>query len=252
MLVGPNCLGVVDNTHRAVPGLRPVPRRARWRCCSQSGNLALELEQRLAAHGLGFSRFVSLGNQADVTLVDLVASCAEHEPTRAIAVYAEDFGDGRAFAAAAAAAGKPVVLLSAGGSAAAARSAASHTGALTSSADVVAAACRDAGVHLVRTPTELTAALVALTGTRRSAGRRVAVLTDGGGHGAIAANVAERAGLDVAELSEPHPGRAAPGAVGAVRGGQPGRPGRDGRAGPAVLRRRRRDPADRSGASTPC
>ena len=168
---------------------------------SQSGNLALELDQRLAGHGRGFSRFVSIGNQADVTLVDLLDSCAGHEPTRAIAVYAEDFGDGRALAAAAARAGKPVVLLSAGGGAAAARSAASHTGALTSPLDVVTAACRDAGVHLVDTPAELTAVLVSLTGSRRAAGRRVAVLTDGGGHGAIAAGVAERAGLDVVELS---------------------------------------------------
>lgn len=101
---------------------------------------------------MGFSRFVSLGNQADVTLVDLVEDAARHDATRAIAVYAEDFGDGRAFAEAAAAAGKPVVLLTAGRGAASARSAQSHTGALTTSADVVAAACRDAGVELVATP----------------------------------------------------------------------------------------------------
>lgn len=202
VLVGPNCLGLVDTTTELYLSSDPF-RPGTVALLSQSGNLALELDQRLAAHDLGFTRFVSLGNQADVTLVDLLASCAAHEPTRAVAVYAEDFGDGRAFAAAAAAAGKPVVLLSAGGSAAATRSAASHTGALTSPFDVVAAACRDAGVHLVHTPTELTAVLAAVTGPRRSAGRRVAVLTDGGGHGAVAAGVAERAGLAVAELSTP-------------------------------------------------
>ena len=200
VLVGPNCLGVVDHTTELYLTSEPF-RSGTVALLSQSGNLALELDQRLAGHGRGFSRFVSIGNQADVTLVDLLDSCAGHEPTRAIAVYAEDFGDGRALAAAAARAGKPVVLLSAGGGAAAARSAASHTGALTSPLDVVTAACRDAGVHLVDTPTELTAVLVSLTGSRRAAGRRVAVLTDGGGHGAIAAGVAERAGLDVVELS---------------------------------------------------
>jgi acyl-CoA synthetase (NDP forming) len=200
VLVGPNCLGVVDHTTELYLTSEPF-RSGTVALLSQSGNLALELDQRLAGHGRGFSRFVSIGNQADVTLVDLLDSCAGHEPTRAIAVYAEDVGDGRALAAAAARAGKPVVLLSAGGGAAAARSAASHTGALTSPLDVVTAACRDAGVHLVDTPTELTAVLVSLTGSRRAAGRRVAVLTDGGGHGAIAAGVAERAGLDVVELS---------------------------------------------------
>ena len=75
---------------------------------SQSGNLALELELRFTAHGLGFSRFVSFGNQADVSLVDLIDDCAAHERTSAIAVYAEDFADGRGFAVAAAVAPWPI------------------------------------------------------------------------------------------------------------------------------------------------
>ncbi|MFF8837493.1 acetate--CoA ligase family protein [Streptomyces sp. NPDC015130] len=202
VLVGPNCLGIADNTtelylasDRFAPG--------RVALLSQSGNLALELQLRGAPHGLGFSRFVSLGNQADVTLVDLVEDCARHEPTSVIAVYAEDFGDGRAFARAAAEAGKPVVLLTAGRGTASARSAQSHTGALTTSADVVAAACRDAGVELVRTPREMTVVLAALAGGRRTTGRRTAVLTDGGGHGAVASDAAEDAGLDVPELGAP-------------------------------------------------
>ncbi|MFI9649243.1 acetate--CoA ligase family protein [Streptomyces sp. NPDC052040] len=202
VMVGPNCLGIADNTtglHLASDTFAS----GRVALLSQSGNLALELQLRFEPHCLGFSRFVSLGNQADITLVDLLADCARHDGTEAIAVYAEDFGDGRAFAEAAADAGKPVVLLSAGRGAASARSAQSHTGALTTSADVVAAACRDAGVELVATPRELTVALAALKGGRRAGGRRVAVLTDGGGHGVIAADVAEAAGLTVPELREP-------------------------------------------------
>ncbi|MFJ7775928.1 acetate--CoA ligase family protein [Streptomyces yangpuensis] len=199
VLVGPNCLGIADNTtelylasDRFAPGGVAL--------LSQSGNLALELQLRGEPYGLGFSRFVSLGNQADVTLVDLVEDCARHRATSAIAVYAEDFGDGRAFATAAAAAGKPVVLLTAGRGSASARSAQSHTGALTTSADVVAAACRDAGVELVRTPREMTVVLAALAAGPRTSGRRTAVFTDGGGHGAVAADAAEDAGLNVPEL----------------------------------------------------
>ncbi|MEU8845333.1 acetate--CoA ligase family protein [Streptomyces sp. NPDC048564] len=202
VMVGPNCLGITDNTtdlflacDTFTPGGVAL--------LSQSGNLALELQLRFRPHGLGFSRFVSLGNQADVTLVDLLADCARHEGTRAIAVYAEDFGDGRAFAEAAADAGKPVVLLTAGRGDASARSAQSHTGALTTSADVVTAACRDAGVELVATPRELTVAMAALSGAKRASGRRVAVLTDGGGHGVVAADAVEAAGLTVPELHEP-------------------------------------------------
>ncbi|MEV5101560.1 acetate--CoA ligase family protein [Streptomyces massasporeus] len=202
VMVGPNCLGIADNTtdlflasDTFTPGGIAL--------LSQSGNLALELQLRFRPHHLGFSRFVSLGNQADVTLVDLLADCARHEGTRAIAVYAEDFGDGRAFAEAAADAGKPVVLLTAGRGDASARSAQSHTGALTTSADVVTAACRAAGVELVATPRELTVAVAASIGGRRAAGRRVAVLTDGGGHGVVAADAVEAAGLAVPELREP-------------------------------------------------
>ncbi|MFG2196475.1 acetate--CoA ligase family protein [Streptomyces sp. NPDC048639] len=199
VLVGPNCLGIADNTtelYLASDTFAP----GGVALLSQSGNLALELQLRCAPHGLGFSRFVSLGNQADVTLVDLVEDCARHDDTRAIAVYAEDFGDGRAFAEAAAAAGKPVVLLTAGRGTASARSAQSHTGALTTSADVVAAACRDAGVELVATPREMVVVLAALSGARRTAGRRTAVFTDGGGHGVIAADAAEAADLSVPEF----------------------------------------------------
>lgn len=202
VMVGPNCLGIADNTtdlflasDTFTPGGVAL--------LSQSGNLALELQLRFRPHGLGFSRFVSLGNQADVTLVDLLADCARHDDTHAIAVYAEDFADGRAFAEAAATAGKPVVLLTAGRGDASARSAQSHTGALTTSADVVTAACRDAGVELVATPRELTVVLAASHGGRRAAGRRVAVLTDGGGHGVIAADAVEAAGLAVPELRSP-------------------------------------------------
>ncbi|MGW7369819.1 acetate--CoA ligase family protein, partial [Streptomyces sp. NPDC054841] len=199
VLVGPNCLGIADNTTELYLASDTFTHGG-VALLSQSGNLALELQLRMEPHGLGFSRFVSLGNQADVTLVDLVEDCARHEATSAIAVYAVDFGDGRAFARAAAAAGKPVVLLTGGRGTASARSAQSHTGALTTSADVVAAACRDAGVALVATQREMAVVLAARSAGSRARGRRTAVFTDGGGHGVIAADAAEAAGLDVPEL----------------------------------------------------
>ena len=83
-------------------------------------------------YGLGFSRFASSGNQADLDLAELVSSYAAHEASRLIAIYAEDFRDGRGFMRAARDAGKPVVLMSAGRSAAGARTAYGHTGALVS------------------------------------------------------------------------------------------------------------------------
>ena len=204
VLVGPNCLGLVDNTtatylssNQFVPGEVAV--------LSQSGNLAIELDRLLAARGMGISRFVSLGNQADVGLVELIDACTADPATSAIAVYVEDFRDGRGFvdaAAAAVAAGTPVVVLAAGASTAAARGAQSHTGSLTSDAAVITSACAVAGAVQVRTPRELADVLLALQQPAVARGRRVAVLTDGGGHGVIACDVAEAAGLDVPAFSE--------------------------------------------------
>ncbi len=126
--------------------------------------------------------------------------------TRAVAVYAEDVVDGRGFVGAAralAAAGKPVVLMSPGRSAAAARSAVSHTGSMTSASHVVDAACAAGGVRRTENPTHMADLLEGLLGQRRMPGRSVAVVTDGGGHGAIAADALEVAGLDTPTLEQP-------------------------------------------------
>ena len=245
VLVGPNCLGIVDTTtglqlaHAVLPAGDVA-------VLSQSGNLVLDLAGLLADRGLGVSRFVSLGNQADLGVVDLLHACVDHEGTRAVAVYTEDVVDGRAFLDAARAlrdAGKPVVLLAPGRTEAAVRSAASHTGSLTSSSMVVDAACAAVGAHRVDHPTQMADLLVALRAPRRMPGRRVAILTDGGGHGAVAADALAAAGLRTPVLTGPVTDRARGGAVGAGDGHQPGRPRRRGRAGRRELRARRPDPA---------
>ncbi|GAB2444493.1 acetate--CoA ligase family protein [Nocardioides hungaricus] len=203
VLVGPNCLGVVDTTtglqlaHAVLPAGDVA-------VLSQSGNLVLDLAGLLADRGLGVSRFVSLGNQADLGLVDFLHACVGHDGTRAVAVYTEDVVDGRAFLEAARAlrdAGKPLVLLAPGRTEAAVRSAASHTGSLTTSSMVVDAACAAVGAHRVDHPTQLADLLVALREPRRMPGRRAVVLTDGGGHGAVAADTLAAAGLRLPVLT---------------------------------------------------
>ncbi len=130
---------------------------------------------------------------------------AADDRTRVIAVYCEDFRDGRAFARAgegALAAGKQVVLLAAGASPAGARAAASHTGALASDSAAVDAACRAAGIQRVATPKELVDTALACLGTHRPRGRRIAVVGDGGGTGVVTADLATAAGLELPELSD--------------------------------------------------
>ena len=204
VLLGPNCLGVYDAAAELDLGandLTPGPIGV----ISQSGNLALEISLLAADYGLGVSRFASLGNQADLTATDLVEVFAEDAATRVLAVYAEDFRDGRAFARAGQAAveaGTPVVLLAAGASEAGARAARSHTGALVSDLAAVDAACRAAGIVRVSTPKELVDVAQALLATSRPRGRRVAIVGDGGGTGVIAADLATDLGLDLPTLSE--------------------------------------------------
>ncbi len=200
VLLGPNCLGVFDAAAGLDLGWSALP-TGPIGLVSQSGNLALEVAQLACARGLGFSRFASLGNQADLVAADLIEELGRHEPTKVIALYVEDFRDGRAFVGAAASAGKPVVLLAGGVGGASAAAAVSHTGALVSDARAIAAACRVAGIVQVATPKQLVDAAQALLPGRLSHGRRVGVYADGGGHGVVAADVVEAAGLVVPELS---------------------------------------------------
>jgi acyl-CoA synthetase (NDP forming) len=128
-----------------------------------------------------------------------------HSSTKVIAVYCEDFRDGRRFAQAALDArnaGKPVVLLTVGASEASARQASSHTASLVSSSDVVDAACAAGGIIRVHTPSQMADAVALLREAPIAQGRKVAIITDGGGHASIAADVAESMDLSVVHLSE--------------------------------------------------
>src|SRR5262245_9694021 len=144
VLLGPNCLGVFDRDAELDLAAWAEFPAGDIGLIAQSGNLSLELGLLAAGEGLGFSRFASLGNQADVDAAELLDDFARHDASRLVALYVEDFRDGRAFARAARDAGKPVVLLTAGASDAGARAARSHTGALVSDPTCVdaARACR--------------------------------------------------------------------------------------------------------------
>ncbi len=204
VLIGPNCLGIHDSgaqlelcSEELEPGAIGL--------ISQSGNLALEIGMVGAEFGLGFSRFVSLGNQADVQAAELIESFAAHEPTRLIAVYCEDFRDGREFARAGKAAveaGTPVVLLAGGATEASARAARSHTGALASDLESIRAACLAAGIELVASPKEVVDVAMGLLSHRRPKGRRIALAADGGGHTVVASDLVIAQGLELPELSD--------------------------------------------------
>jgi acyl-CoA synthetase (NDP forming) len=203
LLLGPNCLGLLD-THAGLNATGGEQPSGGVSLVSQSGNLALEVGLMLAAERQGFARFASVGNQADLTIPDVLWSLVDHEPTRVVTAYVEDPKDGRAFVAAVRAlaeAGKPPLVIKAGRTDVGARAAQSHTGSLAGEARVFAAALRDAGGIPVSSPGELVDRARALLGGARSRGRRVAVLADGGGHGVLAADLLTDAGFELAPLA---------------------------------------------------
>jgi acyl-CoA synthetase (NDP forming) len=203
VLVGPNCLGIFDADSELELASNDLP-AGTIAMISQSGNLALEISVLMRETGLGFSRFVSLGNQADLTAAELIEATTAHDRTAGIALYVEDFRDGRAFVRAAneaRAAGKPVVLLTASGHEAAARAVRSHTGALASDDAAIEAACLATGIERVSSPRQLVDVMQGLIRCPPSRGRRVGIMGDGGGHGGIAASLAAKAGLEVPELT---------------------------------------------------
>ena len=204
VLLGPNCLGIFDAATGLDLGWSEL-QGGSVALVSQSGNLALELALLAEDYGLGFSRFASLGNQADLEAGELVHGLIGHEPTRVIALYCEDFRDGRTFARAAqeaVEAGKPVILLTVGSGEVSAQAARSHTGALVSSATAVEAACRAAGMQRVRSPRELIDLAQAELARVKPRGRRVVIVGDGGGHGIVASDVALGEGLELPPLSD--------------------------------------------------
>lgn len=203
-IVGPNCLGIYDAATDLdlvwgsfTPGSIAI--------VSQSGQLGLELAGLAAHAGLGISRFVSIGNQVDVTATDLLEDLVHHDATQVVVLYLESFAAGRDLVTVMARlreAGKPVVVLTVGASDASRDAARSHTGALTASTDVVAAACAAAGAVLLETPAQAIDLAHLLLGSPLPQGRRVAIVSDSGGQGALGADTMARHGLQVPRLSK--------------------------------------------------
>ncbi|WP_293782539.1 acetate--CoA ligase family protein [uncultured Aeromicrobium sp.] len=202
-MLGPNSLGMYDADARlqlAWGDFTPGP----LAIVSQSGQLGSEIAVLGERGGLGVSRFYSVGNQADLTAAELLEALIDHDRTRIVALYLESFTDGSHLVSAMRAlrqAGKHVLVLTTGASEGSKRLARSHTGSLTSSLDLVDAACRASGALRVATPRELVDLARFLSVTELPTGRRLAVISDSGGQGGIAADVAAGLGLTTPEFS---------------------------------------------------
>jgi acetyl coenzyme A synthetase (ADP forming)-like protein len=211
-VLGPNCLGWIRPSQRLnltfAPGM-PAPGGIAF--ISHSGALAVAILDWARERRMGFSLFASLGNQADLNESDLLEAAAADPETRVIAAYMEGVADGRRFfnTLSAAAMVKPVVVLKAGRSAEGARAVSSHTGALAGSDRAFDAAVRQAGAVRAASVEDLFDLARGLASQPLPRGRRLLVLTNGGGLGVIATDAAREAALDVSPLDEATRGRLA-------------------------------------------
>lgn len=203
-IVGPNCLGLISPVGGVngsfASGMPPTGRVA---LVAQSGAIAVAAMDSAAGLGFGFSHVVTVGDCADVDVGDLLDWLALDRQTDAILLYLEGISDARKFMSAArvAARTKPVAVLKAGRSDSGARAALSHTGALAGAFAVYEAAFRRSGLLQVDDLGDLLRAGAAFAAGLKEAGDRLAVLTNGGGAGVLAADALELRGERTCDLT---------------------------------------------------
>ena len=208
-LVGPNCLGVTNLENGFDCNFNPPERQARppfgkVAFMSQSGAFGAAILDWAAREKIGMSKFISLGNMADLDESDFMAYLGDDPKTGVITGYIEGVKDGRKFLETAkkVTLKKPVVILKSGRTEAGAKAAASHTGSLAGSYAIYRAAFEQSGVLEAKTMRQLFNYAKALAMQKPARGNRVAIVTNGGGAGVMMSDGLLERGLKLAELSE--------------------------------------------------
>jgi acyl-CoA synthetase (NDP forming) len=208
-VIGPNCLGIYDTVSRLdtffIPSERlKRPAKGGLSIISQSGSFAVTAMDELSREGIGVARVISYGNKADVNESDLLGFLSEDNATSVVALYIESIEDGQRFIETAKRCSlkKPLLAVKVGKMGAGASAARSHTGAMTGRYEIYRAAFRKAGIAEVSGYEELIDGCKALCLQARAKGKRVMIITDGGGMGVNIADAAAAGGLSVPGLDE--------------------------------------------------
>ncbi len=204
-MIGPNCIGLLDTHFPLHTTLlqRHMPCPGEIAFISHSGAICAALIDWSKEQGFSFSRLVSLGNQADVSETDILPLVAEDEYTKVITLYLENISDGARFIKEARkiVPKKPIIALKVGRSESGQRAAASHTGALAGAESAFDAAFEKAGVFRADSTEEAFDWARSLAWSPLPQGQRVAILTNAGGPGVIAADALEHNGLELTDFS---------------------------------------------------
>ena len=210
-LLGPNCLGIIntDPAYSLNASFAPsMPAAGNVAFMSQSGALCTSILDYARAQHIGFSKFISFGNKADIDEIDLLAYVAADPQTQVILMYLEDLDDGLRFIHLARAVtgdvgvGKPILAIKTGRTAEGASAAASHTGSLAGTDEMYDAIMAQAGVLRVDTVQELFDLAMAFGSQPMPRSNRVAIVTNAGGPGIMATDACVRQGLHLAEFSD--------------------------------------------------
>jgi acetyltransferase len=204
-IVGPNCLGIMIPRLGLNATFAPnLASDGHLAFVSQSGAVCSSILDWSIQERVGFSGFFSIGAMIDVDWGDIIFHLADDWRTKGILIYMESVGDARSFLSAAreVALTKPIIVLKVGRTALGAKAVASHTGASAGNDDIFDAAFRRAGVLRVDTLDELFAMAEVLGKQPRTRGSRLAIVTNGGGPAALAADALAAANGRLADLSE--------------------------------------------------
>ena len=203
-MIGPNCVGTFNLvTGMNTTFIKGLPARGGIGFVSQSGAVCGGIVDHVLGKGVGFSHFLSLGNEADVTETDMMEYLADDADTTVIAIYAEGIRDGRRFidTAKKITAKKPILILKAGRSEEGARAVSSHTGSLAGSHAAYQAAFKQSGVIEVTNATDLLNAAMALDWLKLPKGSRAAIITNAGGPAALASDSLAENAIQLASIS---------------------------------------------------
>lgn len=203
-IIGPNCLGVISSRNRvnaSFASRMPLPGKMAF--ISQSGAICTTILDWACSENIGFSHFVSVGSMLDIDFGDLIDYLGHETDVSSILLYIESLEDVRKFLSAARAVSrvKPIVALKSGRSIAGAKAAGSHTGAMSGEDAFYDEAFKRAGVVRVDTIEELFDCAELMAKQPRPRGGRLAILTNAGGPGVMAADALSACGLEPAPLS---------------------------------------------------
>ncbi len=208
-IIGPNCLGIINTDpmiNMNASFSRQMPEQGTIGFLSQSGALCTAVLDYARAKHIGFSKFISFGNKADISEIDLLYYLMEDEKTSVILLYLEEVTDGRALMQAAhqviTQSGKPVLILKSGRTEAGARAAASHTGSLAGNDEICDAAFKQSGIIRCGDIEEMFSIAMAFAYQPAPLSNKVAIITNAGGPGVLTTDAAIHDGLQLARFSE--------------------------------------------------